>query len=150
MTVTIVREQPNTSDAVTLINELEAYLEPMYPQESRHGYSIEKLLAEDVAFFVLRDEGMAAACGGLQLYDDYAEVKRMFTRPQFRGRGFARQMLEHLAAYALSQERPLLRLETGIHQHDAIAFYERAGFQRIPPFGAYREDPLSLFFEKAL
>jgi GNAT superfamily N-acetyltransferase len=150
MTITIVREQPNTSDAVTLINELEAYLEPMYPQESRHGYSIEKLLAEDVAFFVLRDEGMAAACGGLQLYDDYAEVKRMFTRPQFRGRGFARQMLEHLAAYALSQERPLLRLETGIHQHDAIAFYERAGFQRIPPFGAYREDPLSLFFEKAL
>lgn len=150
MTITIVREQPNTSDAVTLINELEAYLEPMYPQESRHGYSIEKLLAEDVAFFVLRDEGMAAACGGLQLYDDYAEVKRMFTRPQFRGRGFARQMLEHLAAYALSQERPLLRLETGIHQHEAIAFYERAGFQRIPPFGAYREDPLSLFFEKAL
>jgi putative acetyltransferase len=150
MTMTIVREQPDSPAAVALIDELESYLDPLYPRESRHGYSIEKLLAEGVVFFVLRDNGVAAACGGVQLYEEYAELKRMFTRPQFRGRGFARLMLEQLAAYALSRERPLLRLETGIHQHEAIAFYERAGFQRIPPFGAYREDPLSLFFEKAL
>ncbi len=150
MTITVTREQPDTPDAVALINELEDYLEPLYPQESRHGYSIAKLLAEDVIFFVLRDEGVAAACGGIQLYEEYAELKRMFTRPQFRGRGFARLMLEQLAAYALSQECPLLRLETGIHQHEAIAFYERAGFQRISPFGAYQDDPLSLFFEKAI
>ena len=39
-------------------------------------------------------------------------------------------------------------LETGIHQHEAIGLYERMGFQRIPPFGAYQEDPLSRFYEK--
>ena len=43
-----------------------------------------------------------------------------------------------------------LRLETGIHQHEAIGLYELTGFQRIPPFGDYREDPLSLFFERCV
>jgi hypothetical protein len=41
-------------------------------------------------------------------------------------------------------------LETGIYQKEAIGLYEQAGFQRIPPFGAYKEDPLSLFFEKRI
>lgn len=45
---------------------------------------------------------------------------------------------------------PLLRLETGIHQAEAIGLYERVGFYRIPPFGPYRVDPLSLYFEKPL
>jgi hypothetical protein len=44
----------------------------------------------------------------------------------------------------------LLRLETGIYQREAICLYERMGFYRIPPFGAYQEDPLSLFFEKRI
>ena len=32
----------------------------------------------------------------------------------------------------------------------AIGLYERAGSWRIPPFGEYKEDPLSLFFEKRI
>jgi putative acetyltransferase len=41
-----------------------------------------------------------------------------------------------------------LRLETGIHQREAIALYERRGFHRIPPFGPYTDDPLTLCYEK--
>jgi ribosomal protein S18 acetylase RimI-like enzyme len=81
---------------------------------------------------------------------DYAELKRMYVRPQFRGLGLARQMLGHLAGYARSHGVRLLRLETGIHQKDAIRLYEGMGFQRIPPFGEYREDPLSRFYEKQI
>jgi ribosomal protein S18 acetylase RimI-like enzyme len=44
----------------------------------------------------------------------------------------------------------LVRLETGIHQPEAISLYERAGFYRIPPFGSYTDDPLSLCYEKRL
>jgi hypothetical protein len=44
----------------------------------------------------------------------------------------------------------VLRLETGIYQLEAIGLYERCGFQRIPPFGDYKADPLSVFFEKRL
>jgi len=151
MPVIITPERPDTPDAISLIAELEAHLEPLYPSASRHGFSVDKLLAEAVAFFLLRADGTPAACGGIKLVGlDYGEIKRMYVRPPFRGLGFGKLMIDHLAAYALAHDVALLRLETGIHQRAAINLYERMGFRRIPPFGPYREDPLSLCYEKWL
>lgn len=151
MAAIIVPERPDSADAVELIIELEAQLEPLYPAKSRHGYSVEKLLARQVAFFVLREDGTPAGCGGIQLFGaEYGELKRMYVRPQFRGLGFGRLLVDHLADYARAHGVGLLRLETGIHQEAAIRLYEGIGFQRVPPFGEYVEDPLSLFFEKRI
>jgi putative acetyltransferase len=150
MSATITAERPDSADAVVLITELEAQLEPLYPRASRHGMSVERLLSEAVAFFVLRSNGTPAGCGGVKLFEDYGELKRMYVREQFRGRGFARLMLDHLADYARARGITILRLETGIHQHTAIGLYERAGFERIPPFGSYTDDPNSVYFEKRL
>jgi len=134
-----------------LIADLEAVLEPFYPAESRHGFSVDKLIAEDVAFFVLRSNEVAACCGGILLVGSkYGEVKRMYVRPQFLGRGYAKLMLNHLAEHTLVHKITVLRLETGIHQREAIGLYERMGFYRIPPFGPYTNDPLSLCYEKRL
>ena len=74
----------------------------------------------------------------------------MYVRPQFRGLGFGILMLNHLAEHARQQGVEVLRLETGIYQLAAISLYERFGFQRIPPFGVYKDDPLSVFFEKRI
>lgn len=147
----ISEERPDTADAQTLIAELEAVLDPLYPRESRHGYSVEKLLREGVAFFVIRDDGIGAGCGGVQLFGtEYGELKRMYVRPQFRGRGLGKFMLDHLVEYTRGRGVSVLRLETGIYQKEAIGLYEGNGFRRIPPFGPYHEDPLSLFFEKRI
>jgi putative acetyltransferase len=149
--VIIKSELPDTPDAVALITELEAALEPLYPVKSRHGFSVDRLIAEGVPFFVLRDDRVAAACGGVKLFGtDFGEIKRMYVRPRYRGRGFAKRMLDHLSEYAQSHGVKLLRLETGIHQHEAIGLYERMGFHRIGPFEGYEDDPLSVFFEKSL
>ena len=149
MPAIITQERPDAPDAIALIDELEAYLTPLYPRESRHGYSVEKLISQGVAFFLIRENGLPAGCGGIQLFGtDYGELKRMYVRPQFRGLGFAKLMLEHLTAYARNRSVGLLRLETGIHQHEAIGLYERWGFRRIPPFGEYQLDPLSRYYEK--
>jgi putative acetyltransferase len=151
MSVVISRERPDTGAAVGLISELDAQLAPRYPAESRHGFSVATLLAEDVPFFVLRYNGVAASCGAIKLFGtEYGEIKRMYVRSQFRSMGFGKLMLNHLTDYAQSHSVKLLRLETGIHQLAAISLYERMEFMRIPPFGAYKEDPLSLFFEKRL
>ena len=148
---TISLERADSPDARMLIAELEAHLVPQYPDESRHGYSVEKLLNLNVAFFVVRENGVAAGCGGVQLFGtEYGEIKRMYVRPQFRGLGLGKLMLDHLAGHARDHGVTLLRLETGIHQHAAIGLYERAGFQSIPPFGEYKPDPLAKFFEKRL
>ena len=147
----IVMEPPDTPDALMLIAELEGHLVALYPSESRHGYSVEKLLREGVAFFVMREDGVATGCGGVQLFGtEYGELKRMYVRPQFRGLGLGRFMLNRLADYVRQQGVGVLRLETGIYQKEAIALYEGFGFQRIPPFGAYVDDPLSLFLEKRI
>ena len=150
-TVEISLERPDSNDARALIEELEAYLIPLSPAESRHGYSIEKLIKEEVPFFVIRDSGTPVGCGGVKLFGtDYGEIKRMYIRPQFRGLGFAKLMLNHLAEYARSHGVAILRLETGIAQQEAIALYERSGFRSIPPFGEYKPDPLSRFYEKQI
>jgi len=147
----IILERPDTDDARMLIDELEAHLVPFYPQTSRYGYSVEKLIQQGVAFFITRHDGITAGCGGIQFYGaEYAELKRMFVRPQFRGLGLAKLMLDHLTAYARDHDIKLLRLETGVHQKEAIGLYEQFGFQSIPPFGEYSADPLSKFFEKQI
>jgi putative acetyltransferase len=151
MSIEITAERPDSADAVALIMELEDHLATLYPVESRHGFSVEKLLAQNVAFFVLRDDGVPAGCGGIKLFGaEYGELKRMFVRPQYRGRKFGEMLVDHLAQYALDNGVTLLRLETGIHQTAAIRLYERLGFQRIRPFGDYRADPLSLCYEKRM
>jgi putative acetyltransferase len=147
----ITPEHPTTSDATALIAELDAHLEPLYPSESRHGFSVQKLIADSVAFFVIRVGGAPAGCGGIKLFGtEYGEVKRMYVRPQFRGLGLAKLLLDHLIDYARSQGVGILRLETGIHQHAAIGLYEQMGFKRIPPFGEYRDDPVSRCYEKRI
>ena len=151
MTTVISAERADTADARLLISELEAHLDPLYPRTSRHGYSVEKLMQQAVAFFVSRQDGILAGCGGIEFFgNEYGEIKRMYVRPQFRGLGLARLMLDHLAAHTREHKVNLLRLETGIHQKEAIALYEGMGFQQIPPFGSYKEDPLSRFYEKRI
>jgi GNAT superfamily N-acetyltransferase len=147
----ITPERPDTADARALILELEAHLEPLYPSESRHGYAVEKLIAQNVAFFVIRQDGEPAGCGGVQLFGtEYGELKRMYVRPRFRGLGLAKALLAHLADHTKTQGVGVLRLETGIHQREAIGLYKREGFRSIPPFGEYQDDPLSRFYEKRI
>jgi putative acetyltransferase len=151
MPVTITAERPDTPEARSLIGELQTHLESFYPPESRHGFDVERLIKEEVAFFVLRADGRPAGCGGIKLFGrEYGELKRMYVRPEFRGSGFGKLLVDHLAAHALANGVALLRLETGIYQQAAIRLYEREGFCRIAPFGPYTSDPLSLCFEKSL
>ena len=108
-------------------------------------------MQEGVAFFVIRCNGEPAGCGGVQIYNaEYGELKRMYVRPQFRGSGLGKMMIAHIEAFVRQRGVPTLRLETGVQQLEAIGLYERSGFTRIGPFGEYRDDPLSVFYEKTI
>jgi putative acetyltransferase len=151
VSIVIAEERPDSPEAGALIKELDDHLGALYAVESRHGFSVEKLLRDGVTFFVARDGGQPAGCGGVLLVGrDYAEVKRMYVRPVFRGRRIGRLMLDHLVEHARQHGLTVIRLETGIHQREAIALYETRGFRRIPPFGPYRDDPVSLCYELRL
>ena len=152
MSITILEAPPNSNEAVQLITELDQHLHTYpYPPESRHAFSVDKLLREDVAFFIARRHGELAGCCGLKLFDsEYGEIKRMYVRPAHRGAGLGKAMLKWLTEFALSRQVNVLRLETGIYQTDAIGLYVSFGFQRRPPFGEYKVDPLSVYYEKRI
>jgi putative acetyltransferase len=151
LTITIREVHPDAPDAVQLIGELDDHLlAHPYPPQSRHAFSVDKLLREGVVFFITYYEGQLAGCGGVKMFDDYGEVKRMFVRPIHRGRGLGKAMLNRLAEYAQNNGAKVLRLETGIYEVEAIGLYESWGFSRRTPFGEYLEDPLSVYLEKQL
>ena len=151
MAIEIVEVPPDSVDAVQLIGELDDHLlAHPYPPQSRHAFSVDKLVREGVVFFITYYEGKLAGCGGVKMFDDYGEVKRMFVRPIYRGRGLGKAMLNRLAEYARNKGAKVLRLETGIYEVEAIGLYESWGFSRRTPFGEYVEDPLSIYLEKRL
>jgi len=150
--LTITETRPDLPSSRQLLAELDTDLfRHQYPEESRHAFSVEKLLREGVVFFLTRYKSEPAGCGGLKIYQgEYGEVKRMYVRPAYRRLGLGKAMLDHLGQYAQAHGLDRLRLETGIYQVEAIGLYERYGFQRRAPFGEYKVDPLSVYFEKSL
>jgi len=138
-----------------LIGELDQVLGALYEPKQRHGLSLAQVFEPHVRFFVARIAGAAIGCGAVALAADHAEVKRMYTREAARGRGVGTAILARLEDEARAAGKPVLRLETGIHQRDAIGLYERCGFRRRAAFGHYADMPphriaTSIFYEKPL
>ena len=149
--LSIQPEPPDSVDATALIAELDACLNAVYAPENRHGLSVAALQDTSVTFLVARWDGVAIGCGGVKFFDnDYAEVKRMYVMPQWRGRGVAKALLKHLEQLSLHKRFRVLRLETGVHQREAASLYEGMGFSRCEPFGKYKDDGVSLCYEKIL
>jgi GNAT superfamily N-acetyltransferase len=76
------------------------------------------------------------------------EVKRMYTHPDHRKKGIASAVLSELEQWAVELGISRCVLETGINQPEAIAMYQRCGYQRIPNYGQYEGIVNSLCFEK--
>jgi putative acetyltransferase len=107
----------------------------------------------DVTTFLVAfdDDGTPLGCGGLRRLDDeHAEIKRMFVRSAHRGSGVSTALLQRLELAALAAGWSRLVLETGELQPDAIRFYQREGYTRIPNFGYYADSDDSVCFEKVL
>jgi GNAT superfamily N-acetyltransferase len=109
--------------------------------------------ASDITVFLIAydEAGEAIGCGGLRQIDDtHGEIKRMYVVPERRGSGVSVAVLRALEENARGRGWSRLVLETGSEQPDAIRFYSREGYHRIPNFGHYVDSPISLCFERLL
>jgi GNAT superfamily N-acetyltransferase len=143
-------ESPSTAVAVALIAELDRELAEIYPGYPVNGIDAAAFDAGQGVFVVGYVKGEPVATGAFRPHEDAAEIKRMFTVPRYRGRGFSRLMLGFLEHEARSRGYRRGLLETGIKQVAAVALYESSGWSETAPFGDYAVNPSSRCYGKML
>jgi len=144
MAIELRRDDISSPVASALIAELNAELSALYPTPGATHFTLtaRQLTLGRGAFFVALADGAPVGCGAVRLGDDgAAELKRMYVKPDHRGAGVGRALVEALEGAARELGATRVVLETGIHQHPALALYERLGYARIPVFGEYLRSP---------
>jgi putative acetyltransferase len=149
--VTIATETPLQDDVRALVAELNDTLMALTPREFCHHLTVEQMADGSTTVFVARDDGRAIAIGALRRdRDGTGEVKRMYTRPAYQGRGIAGTILGRIEALARGEGLRRLVLETGDRHPAAWRVYERGGFTRCGPILDYPDTKWSVFYEKRL
>ena len=90
-------------------------------------------------------------CGAFKIYNEQTvEIKRMFVDINNRKRGFATTILNELTNWANELGFHYAVLETGDKMTEAINLYLKKGFEIIPNYPPYDEEPTSRCFKKKL
>ena len=102
-----------------------------------------------VVIFTVNEK--VVACGAIKRMDSStAEIKRMYTAPEHRGRGIAYKIINELESWARELEYSRLILETGSRQTSALKLYEKVGYRRMSNYGPYVDMENSICFQKMI
>ena len=155
--IEIRQVDPIDADVSKLIRQLDEYQLSIYPAESNHLDSVEELRRVDVFFIGAFQGRKLVGTGAVKQVSDvrekikYGEIKRVFVKKSYRGKGISRLIMEHLEKHLVGKGIQVARLETGIYQPEALALYRKTGYRKRSSFGDYpKQDPLSVFMEKQL
>ena len=146
----LVRTDSENSDFRELVALLDADL--AIRDGAEHSFyaqfnKIDKIREVVVAY----EDETAVGCGALRKYESgTAEIKRMFVRPENRGRGIAAHILIELESWAGELGFTECILETGVKQPEAIALYRKSGYELIPCYGQYLNVANSVCMKKSI
>jgi len=137
-------------DFKKLIVELDQEFVVRYP--FLHDVTASYNLLNELARVIIAYENLTpVACGAFRPVDDMTiEIKRMYTTPPHRNKGIGKKILTELELWALKEGFSIAILETGIHQPEAIAAYQKSGYTRIPNFAPYTDIKESICMRKYL
>jgi len=141
-------EDPASAEAGQMMQELSQRLYLL--TGSCGDIALQELRQMRARFVIARDDsGAALACGAIRpLPGNYAELKRMYVRQTRSGVGAA------VLAYLESEARRLgfhtICLSTRAINQNAVNFYLRHAYQRMPNYGLYAGRSESLCFKKVL
>jgi len=149
--VSIEPESPDQPEVIRLIHELEACQRPLYPAGSRPRVDAAALAGSTGLFVVAREKaGRAIGCCAIVFKVDYAEIKRMFVRVQYRGQGVGTALLSFVESHAIGSGFSELRLEANVLQPEALAICVRAGYTQRAASADCPLDPLRVFMQKSV
>jgi GNAT superfamily N-acetyltransferase len=84
-------------------------------------------------------------CGGgayHALPDGSCEMKRVYVPPRFQGGGTGRLLCAALLSSAEQDGYPVMRLDTGVRNTEAMALYASMGFEHCPRYQDYPDELL--------
>ncbi len=135
--VRIVKTTSENPDFVNLIKALDESLWERYP-ELKSDYWGNNILELNPNVVILYLEEKAVACGCFKKYDkNTIEIKRMFVSPEVRGMGLAQTILRKLEGWAGDLGYSSSVLETLYKQKEAIALYQRTGYDIVDNYEPY-------------
>ncbi|MAZ29549.1 MAG: GNAT family N-acetyltransferase [Cytophagaceae bacterium] len=144
----LVRTSASNPDFIALVRHLDADL-AIRDGEDHAFYHQFNTIGSIKHVVVLYEDSIAVACGAIKQYDTAsAEVKRMYTLPTYRGKGYASLLLGALEVWARELGYKKCILETGIRQPEAIALYKKNNYTVTPNYGQYAGVENSVCFEK--
>ena len=148
--ITIKRTTSDTEDFGKLVVELDAYLKVLDGDDHAFYAQFNKSSLLKNAL-ICYDDDKAVGIGAYKEFEpNIAEIKRMYTLPEYRGKGIAKAILTELEAWAKEEGYTTSILETGYLQIDAIGLYQKLGYMVIENFGQYKGVENSVCMEKKI
>jgi putative acetyltransferase len=138
---------------IALLAEHLRNMHELSPPDQVFAFDVGKLKAPEVSFWTAWRGELLLGCAALkELSSSQGEIKSMRTPSAWRRMGAGRALVDHIIDVARSRGYQSLYLETSRHPAfiPAKTLYERAGFRRCGPLGAYRENGNSVFMSLSL
>lgn len=148
--LSLIKTNSDSSDFRSLVVALDADLQARYGEQQSFFSQFNKL--DHIHHVIVAYENnQPVGCGAFKEYElGVAEIKRMYVKPELRGKGIAAEILSALEQWAKEEGFKTSILETAIKQPEAIRLYEKCGYTRIPNYGQYIGVEISLCMQKQL
>ena len=140
------------SDFIELCHRLDNFLNELVGGEENRAEYIPYNQLEDIHdVIVAYDNDVPVGSASFKKYDDEcAEVKRVFVKQAYRGKGISNKLMELIENVARKQGYQYLILESGEPLVAAMALYRKIGYKVIPNYGQYKDMPGSICMKKKL
>ena len=148
--IQLERTDASNLDFQALVKKLDAYLAIKDGED--HAFYDQYNKIDMIKYVIVAyKDSQPVACGAIKAFgEDAMEVKRMYAEPTIRRQGLAQKVLQALEQWAAELGKSKCILETGKRQIEAVHFYQKNNYQRIPNYGQYQGVENSICFEKVL
>ena len=148
--IKLKRTDSDNEDFRLLIRELDKELWSRY-DNMQAVYDKHNIIENNKNVLVAYKDEIAVGCGCFKKYNDKTvEIKRMYVKPEYRGKKIARLILDALEKWAIELNISATVLETGTKQAEAIHLYLKSGYIVVENYGPYKDLQESVCMQKNL
>ncbi|MEO5569536.1 MAG: GNAT family N-acetyltransferase [Bacteroidia bacterium] len=148
--IKIIRTNSDNKDFIELVKNLDSVLARLDGND--HSFYAQFNMIDKIKHAVIAyQDDNPVSCGAIKEYISATmEIKRMFTLPDYRGKGLATKVLAELELWATELSCQKCILETSRKQPEAVALYKKNGYKLISNYGQYKGIENSVCFEKKI